>query len=81
MSNTLIFLILLIKGLSNETPTNVTQIQQTVIHPWCDADPQEKCHRESHARRDPPVTNDLLSPSTRVSESGHYENREAEINF
>ncbi|AXH76682.1 MAG: hypothetical protein [Microviridae sp.] len=76
MSNSLIFLILLIKGLSNETPQNVIQIKQTVIHSRCESDPQKKPHGEPDEGRDSALKNAVLSPANGLQESDNQQERQ-----
>lgn len=60
-----------LKGLQNETPQNVQQIQQKAFLENCISHPQEKHHRceHCHARRHPSMNDALLSPDTGIPQS------------
>lgn len=63
MANTSVLLALLLKGEKNETSQNVQIWQQATFYGDCLQDPHKKCAGRTYARRNPTVSDGLLSPA------------------
>jgi len=67
---TAILLILLIKELKNETPQNVQQVEQTVIHQGCIPDSCQEPHGLTNERGHSPLMKNDLLPSDQHTPQG-----------
>jgi len=80
MSNTLMFLFLLMKGFPNEARQNVSRIEQKIVLENCFQDASQKHRRrlDGDAWRDPSLNHALLLPPGGVQGESADQSGEAE---